>query len=234
MSRRRRRPFPFSSPQGQTATEIAEPGLLPQCQKWALRAFIELGGHQSIVLSGHCSEPGLVEALGVPLNAEEDYCQADVLAALKAKHRIMLGQELALPQDSPLIVNVRWLAEQVGLTESEQSILSFCVLLRHSVCLHQAMEALGDLNNLRLFSAMSVVLDLTVEEVRKAFSKDSGLYRASLVRIDGQPSFSVANKIELIRGLSDRMMVLHDNPFDLFADNFVLAPSASLEVAPQI
>ena len=79
MSRRRRRPFPFSSPQGQTATEIAEPGLLPQCQKWALRALIELGGHQSIVLSGHCSEPGLVEALGVPLNAEEDYCQADVL-----------------------------------------------------------------------------------------------------------------------------------------------------------
>ena len=230
MSRRRRRPFPFSPPQGPTATEIAEPGLLPQCQKWALRALIELGGHQSIVLSDHCSEPGLVEALGVPINAEEDYSQADVLAALKAKHRVMLGQELALPQDSPLIVNVRWLAEQVGLTESEQIVLIFCVLLRHSVCLPQAMEALGDLNNLRLYSAVSVVLDLTVEEVRKAFSKGSGLSRASLVRIDGQPSFSVANKIELIRGLSDRMMVLHDNPFDLFADNFVVAPSATLAV----
>ena len=230
MSRRRRRPFPFSPPQGQTATQNVESGLLPQCQKWALRALIELGGHQSIVLDGHCTEPSLVEALGVPLNAEGDYCQTDVLAALKLKHRAMLGQELALPADSPLVINTRWLAAQVGLSENEQIVLIFCVLLRHSVCLPQAMEALGDLNNLRLYSTLSVVLDLTVEEVRKAFSKDSGLSRASLVRIDGQPSFSVANKIELIRGLSDRMMVLHDNPFDLFADNFVIAPSATLAV----
>ena len=230
MSRRRRRSFPLCAPQGQIAAENVESGLLPHCQKWALRALIELGGHQSIVRDDHCSEPGLVEALGVPLNAESDYCQTDVLAALKLKHRAMVGQELALPADSPLVINTRWLAAQVGLTENEQIVLIFCVLLRHSVCLPQAMEALGDLNNLRLYSALSVVLDLTVEEVRKAFSKDSGLTRASLVRIDGQPSFSVANKIELIRGLSDRMMVLHDNPFDLFADNFVIAPSATLAV----
>jgi hypothetical protein len=40
MSRRRRRPFPFSPLQGQTATQNVESGLLPQCQKWALRALI--------------------------------------------------------------------------------------------------------------------------------------------------------------------------------------------------
>ena len=230
MSRRRRRSFPLCALHGQIATEGAESGLLPHCQKWALRALIELGGHQSIVLDDHCSEPGLVEALGVPLNAEDDYCQTDVLAALKLKHRAMLGEELVLPADSPLVVNTRWLAAQVGLTENEQIVLIFSVLLRHSVCLNQALEALGDLNNLRLYSALSVVLDMTVEEVRKTFSKEAGLSRASLVRIDGQPTFTLSNKIELIRGLSERMMVLHDNPFDLFSDNFVVAPEATLAV----
>ncbi|MCF8160492.1 MAG: AAA family ATPase [Polaromonas sp.] len=225
---RRRIPVSFANSQTQPVCEVLESDLVLHCQKWALRALVDLGGYQSVVMDGHCSEPGLITYLGVSINAEDEYCQNDVLAALRAKHRAILGQELALPHDSPLIANVHWLAEQVGLTTNEQNVLLFCVLLRQSVYLHQAMDTLGELNNTRVYSVLSVLLELSVDEVSKAFATNSGLSRAGLVRIDGSQNYPFSNKVELIQGLSDRMMVAHENQFDLFADNFIVAPQASL------
>ena len=227
---RRHSGFPFDPPTGQITGELLESEFALYCQKWALRALVELGAHQAILMEEHCSEPGLIKALGVCINVEAEYCQKDILAALKARHRAMLAQQLELPMKTPLIENMCWLANQIGLTQSEQTVLLFCVLVRHSVHLSQAMEALGILNKSRVHNALSVILDLTVEDVRKTFAPDSGLLRAGLARIDDSHSYLFADKVELIRGLADRMMVPHVDPFDLFADNFVVAPHATLAV----
>ena len=227
---RHRKALPFASSTDQIQGELPESDFAPQCQKWALRVLVELGGHRAILMPEHCAEPALITALGVAPHPEKNYCRDEMLAALQVRHSEMSKQKCTLPPNSPLIQNVRWLGEQVGLNQSAQDVLIFCVLARQNVHLNQALDVLGDLTNSRIQSVLSVILDLTCEDVSKVFASDSSLVRARLARIDSSHSYSFSNKIDLIRGLAERLMVSHANPFDLFADSFVVAPTSTLAI----
>lgn len=200
------------------------------CQKWTLRALIDLGGHNSVLHEGHCSEPGLIRSLGLNLDLELDYKQEKVLAELKKMHRETVIADLPEASTSDLMKNIVWLKDQLGLSVAEQKILFFCVLERQSVYLRQAMAVFGTMTSERIFTVLSVLLEIPLPIVHKAFSQDSGLTRSGLVTIDESNCFEFANKIELIPGLSERLVVEQKNRFNLFADNFVVAPSVELEI----
>lgn len=229
--RRSRNFFPFNELSSPVEVDQIAPEFVFYCQKWTLRALIDLGAHSSVLHTGHCSEPGLIQSLGLTgIDLENEYDQSKVLEALKKKHRDMLLA--ALPEKVPtaLTKNIAWLSEQLGLTEDEQKILFFCVLERQSVYLRQAMAALGQMSSARIVTVLSVLLEIPLPNVHKAFLQNSGLVRSGLATIDDTNCFDFSNKIDLIEGLSERLLVEQENIFNLFADNFVVAPAAKLDL----
>jgi transitional endoplasmic reticulum ATPase len=228
--RRSRSSFPFNALCESTASDPIAPEFAIYCQKWTLRALIDLGGHSSVLHDGHCSEPGLIRSLGLNVDLELEYNHDKVLDELKKKHRETIVTSLPESTTSALMKNIAWLTEQLGLTVDEQKILFFCVLERQSVYLRQTMATLGAMTSSRIITVLSVLLEIPLPNVHKAFAQNSGLTRSGLVSIDETNCFDFCNKIDLIEGLSERLVVEQENPFNLFADNFVVAPSAELEM----
>jgi SpoVK/Ycf46/Vps4 family AAA+-type ATPase len=231
MKRRRSRSFfPFDSIPNSEVSEHIAPEFAIYCQKWTLRALIELGVHSSILHNEHCSEPGLIRSLGLDVNLELDYEQGKVLAELKKKHREIVISTLPEASTCALMKNIAWLTTQLNLSHNEQKILFFCVLERQSVYMRQTMAALGAMNTSRVFNVLSVLLEIPLPDVQKAFSTTTGLIRSGLMSIDETNCFDFCNKVEMIEGLADRLITKQENPFNLFADNFVVAPVAELEM----
>ena len=228
--RRSRSSFPFESLCTSPITDSIVHEFVAYCHKWTLRALIDLGGHSSVLHDSHCSEPGLIHSLGLNIDLELDYQQEKVLDELKKKHRETVAAELPETSTSALMKNIAWLTEQLGLSVDEQKILFFCVLERQSVYLRQTMSTLGAMTSSRVITVLSVLLEIPLPNVHKAFSQGAGLVRSGLVSIDESNCFDFCNKIELIEGLSERLVVEQENPFNLFADNFVVAPVAELDI----
>ena len=85
--RRSRNSVPFDSAPSSTIGQLVAPEFEIYCQKWTLRALIELGAHSSILHEEFCTEPGLINSLGLNVNLELEYVQSKVLEELKKKHR---------------------------------------------------------------------------------------------------------------------------------------------------
>ena len=229
--RRSRSSFSFNALPESVGADPVAPEFAIYCQKWTLRALIDLGGHSSVLHDGHCSEPGLIRSLGLNVDLELGYQQDQVLDELKKKHRETVVAALPEASNSALMKNIAWLTEQLGLTVDEQKILFFCVLERQSVYLRQTMAALGSMTSSRIITVISVLLEIPLPRVHQAFSQNSGLTRSGLVSIDDANCFDFCNKIDLIEGLAEKLIVEQENPFNLFADNFVVAPAAELDMA---
>jgi transitional endoplasmic reticulum ATPase len=233
MKRRRhmRHAFPYNVLAESVEGDPVSAEFAVHCQKWALRALIDLGGHSAVLHEGHCSEPGLIRSLGLDVNFDMDYQHEVVLASLKKKHRQLAVAELQEPTTTALMKNISWLSEQLNLSADEQKILFFCVLDCQSVYLRQATSALGQLTNARVVTVLSVLLDIPLPNVHKAFSPTSGLTRSGLITIDGTGCYDFCNKVDLLHGLAERLVVEQENPFDLFSNNFVVAPKADLDLS---
>ena len=208
------------------------------CKTWSLRALIDLGGHTSIIQSLYCSEPALLQALGMEASMFENYEQTEVLAALKVLHKECLSQrtcnlinesQVAI-SSNPLTHNLNWLAKQINLTSDEEQILLLCVLCRQNVFLSQAIESLGMLSTSKLISTVAALLDIPLPRVVKALSEDSGLIQSGLLDVDGNACFSFNEKVEMLIGFSEQIMIEQQNLYSIFASNFTVAPTAHLDL----
>ena len=130
-----------SDVQGAATSSIDQfpPELANTCKRWALRALIDLGGCDSIVQHNYCSEPALMRALGIPTDLIDDYDQDRMRQALKDLHRAAVKTQLPSDEHTTLeqgncvlLRNIAWLADQVSLTQDEQQILLFSVLIRQN------------------------------------------------------------------------------------------------------
>lgn len=232
MKRRTQPPFLFLETKAEPNNEcLSDSAFARHCQKWSLRALVDLGGHSGILQEEFCTEPSLIQAMGVSVEnvTGSNYNQGDVVKLLKAKHREVMQDTFAWPEESHLTKNVRWLAEQVGLTEYEQRIVMFCVLASEHVYLRQALSALGPLNAPRVFTALSILLDIPLPEVRKALSPESNLSTSALLRLDETQPYEFCAKVELVSGLCEKLLLEHENRFDLFRDNFTVSGPAKLK-----
>ena len=243
VGRRRNSKYFLQSAVTASGMEDFSPEFADTCKRWALRALIDLGGYDGIVQSSCCTEPGLMRALGMQTEVIENYEQERMLEALKKMHRdIIRPKELdgtdataTMPsamstQDCALLRNVEWLGKQVLLTPDQKKILLFGVLVRQNLFLGQAVEALGSLSTSRAMSVLSVLLDISVPRVRHALAEDSSLIQSGLMNIDEIGNFDFNNKVEMLTGLAEQLMVEQKNLYFLFSSNFVVAPKPKLTI----
>ncbi len=197
------------------------PGFAAACRRWSLIALGALGGAQQILHQSNCSNPSLLGGLGIRFNGSDGcYDRAVAEASIARALRQALLTEPVWPQESPLLGNIHRLTEMLGLDRAEEAVLTLVVLERQDTLLSQALETLGELNNSRLYDALCQLLQLPETEIRLALLPSSRLFRTGLLRLDPR-IYSFEHKIDLITGLSEKMIHAHTQPFAMFANSFV-------------
>lgn len=240
LSKRPRRDIPFAPPErDQRNPALTDPlrALIPLCQLWTLRALIDLGGFAGMCRNERVPAPHFLAFIGLTRangwdNSVGETGRFDLRAALQAGSR-RLGElsrsgASQLPANSPCAANLAWLREELALTLLQTRILLLCVLARYCVPLGVALDALGSLSSLRLFSVVASVLECDVDDVRDALDRDGALASSGLARVDENDSYTFEGKIDVLRGIKDRLLALHADHFSLFADNFVASEAPVL------
>lgn len=203
----------------------------PICKLWALRILVELGGHSEAVLETHIDEPDLLRFLGIDSNTDlTEFDQDVVLRQLRRVHREVSTNKPVLPEQTDLVANAVWMQKHLGLNEVDILILSFCVLERHLMYLSMAIEHLGEMNELGLYSKLAVVLGVPAESVAQSLAANGTLARTGLMQVDRSEAYQFRDKLEMPRGLAERMLAHHENAFDLFSACFVVASEPTLSV----
>jgi SpoVK/Ycf46/Vps4 family AAA+-type ATPase len=197
------------------------PGFETICRRWSLLALVDLGASQQILRDTACMNMSLLKGLGIEhLDANGDYDRARVERLLQFELKLADNSDNAWPEHSPLVRNIRWLSEMLGLSSAEQAILSLVLLERHDTLLSQALNALGGMNNSRLYDVLCQLLRLPESDIRAALSSGSRLFRTGLLRVDNRV-YQFEYKIDLIAGLAEKMIHTQHQAFDLFASSFI-------------
>ena len=205
-----------------------EPEFTELASRWALRALVELGGFTSVIQDTHCSDPLLLQFVGLEIDEDADHDAAALVTRLRALHRQRARKPVTLPAGAPITGNLTWLAAQVGLTEVDQRILLFRVLDALFPQLREANDAVGQMTASKVHAFLSLMLEIPLADVRAAFEPDSAFGRTRLLTIDDSCPFDFHHKVELLEGFADCITKAHANPFDMFAAHFAAAPPAEL------
>jgi transitional endoplasmic reticulum ATPase len=177
----------------------------PIVRLWVLRLLVPLECHRKFITRHGFDSEELARLF--ELTSDEDTPKAGVSephnpVAIKAKLKnlyLIAEQEsssVSLPE--PLASNIKLLADQVGLSEVECWVLAFAVMISQHRILDDSTDMLGsELNSLRVYHVLSVLLGFPESEIRSALSSQSTLTQTSLVVIDNHRN-SLARKLDLL------------------------------------
>jgi SpoVK/Ycf46/Vps4 family AAA+-type ATPase len=209
----------------------------PLCRLWALRVLVELGALEELCRGDVFSAPQLLHFVGVqprpvdgnpgPFVAEFDRKAAMRQARQRLREQSAPGVAV-LPEDSIAARHLLWLRAELGLSELQAQVLLLCVMARRNVHLGVTLCSLGDLSTLRLYTVLATVLGTSVEAAAKAMERTGTLAVSGLARVDHNGQYEFPAKIDLLHGVTERLLVDHTDRFSLFADNFVMSGTPRL------
>ncbi len=233
--RRRRRRFDRGSTDPQVTLDRPLQAFDPVCRLWALRALVELGGMSELACGDMFKAPHLLQYVGLQGETDDNN---DLFAEFDAdKMRVRARQLLrdaqakfaGMPEDEALCANLRWLRQELALSDLQTRILMLCVLERRNIHLSAALESLGELSAMRLYTVLATLLTVPIEEVAQALDPSGALARAGLARVDNRAFYNFQAKIDLLSGLEEHLLLSHGDRFGMFADNFVAGMPAQLK-----
>lgn len=183
---------------------LVMPSIEPIIRLWILRLLIPLECHRQFIQSHGFVNDELAELLGLQVAWElldEAFNGHDIRAQIKRIYDAseMAAADCVLPH--PLADNIRQLSAQVGLSKVESSILAFSVLVHSDRLLNEVTDWLGmELNTLKVYYALSVLLGFPEAEIREALSMNSVLSRTSLVVLNRHHSRVLDGKLDVLSG----------------------------------
>lgn len=221
--------FEFGVFPDQEILQSAVPGFEAVCRRWSMIALGALGGAQSMLRTHNCNNVSLLDALNIRYQNDEGFYERTVAEqSIKIAYEAAIASEPAWPEQSPLMDNIQWMTNVLGLNRTEIALLTLVILERQDTVLSQALDSLGALNNSRLFDMLCQLLQVSEAEIRAALSPSARLYRTGLLRLDGR-IYVFEHKIDLINGLAEKMILNHSEPFALFSNSFVSGRKSVLE-----
>ena len=213
---------------------LAPASMEPLVRLWLLRLLVPLEAHKKFIDKHGFDDDALAETIGLGRwtgtrdRFHEQDSDFDPIAARRELCRLHKDCEKTSGNakvSNPLGNNVKRLAQLVGLSATDCRILEFAVLLHTEKMLDDITGLLGELSSLKLSWALSVLLDLPQDNIRKALSADSALARSGLVALDRNANYQLAQKLELLSaGFADNMISADADPVTLLKD--AVFPSA--------
>jgi transitional endoplasmic reticulum ATPase len=210
-------------------------GLDPVIQLWLLRMLVPLGGQQGFVAPYGFRDDVLANSIGLgnwldPSSKDHD------LKAIQSQLRQLHQQaekrwSKALVPDR-LRQNTKRLSCLVALSEADCRVLEFAVSIHNERLLDDTADLLGQLSSIKLFHALSAILALPENEIRRSLSPQGILTRSGLVSVDRSGPSNLRGKLNLLSEAFSELMATSDaDPMTLLHGTVSAAPPATLRLA---
>ena len=228
------------------------------CRLWLLRLLVPLGAQRKFINRHDFASDKLAQVLGLgrwiddeseswdlsedqghEIDEDEDADDAShrtfnasrVRSELRRLHQAAERKSESLNLPLALRTNLDRLAALVGLSAIDVRILEFSVMLHSDSLLAETAEWLDELSTVKLIRTLSVLLDLSEDQVREALATQAVLSRTGLVTCERQGANTLANKLELLSDhFADTIMSGEMDPVDLLRQNVSPCPPAQLSL----
>lgn len=189
---------------------------------WLLRMLIPLGGHQRFVRTCDFYDDDVAVQLGLGHWVGPDSDGFDpraVRAELRTLHTSAERKWRDARVPALLTANIKRLAELAGLTDVDQRILEFGVMLKTEKYLDRTADWLGLMSSVKVFRALSTILKQPEHEIRKALSPAGILARSALVSIHGSGTSTLGEKLDLLsETFADQIASMDADPISLLRE----------------
>ena len=207
----------------------------PIIQLWLVRLLIDLGAHKDFVNDHGFSNDGLAHAIGLGDWVEctrMEFDRKKVMLELRRVHREIQAKFKDAQAPAILRENVKRLAKLVSLTQTDCRILEFAVLIRNESTLDEACDSLGTLSSLKVYHALSVVLNIPEDEIKVALSSNAILAKSGLVAVDRTGSSFMMGKLDLLSDhFADIISSCDVEPIGLLKDTVHRGQPATLTIS---
>lgn len=210
--------------------------MTPIARLWALRLIVPLGAHRELLSDDGFHNEMLGRAVGLPVGEElepdDPPTTKQHLMALRVLHRAAerAKQRPTLPPQ--LRRNVQRLSDLLHLSDLEQRLLAFAVLLFSDAMLEAAADGLRYISTSVAYRMLATLLDAQPKEVREALSSRGTLVAAGLLQFDRAGQAQLSSKLSVLSGeFADQMVHADSDPIDLLKASLVPSRPAELAAA---
>lgn len=204
-------------------------------QLWLLRLLVPLGGHRDFINQHGFNSDALAETLGLGEwidSSSRDFDPKAVRTELRKLHQDAERRLRGAAAPSCLSRNVERLSGLVGLTGTDARILEFAVFIHNERLLDDTADWLGSLSSVKMFHALSVLLDLPEHEIRSSLSPQAILARSGLLSVARSGTSMLRSKLDLLSdSFSDHIYSSDSDPVNLLRDTVVVSSIAELGIA---
>jgi transitional endoplasmic reticulum ATPase len=201
---------------------------------WLLRILVPLGGHREFVRSHGFNNDTLAEAVGLGHwidPSPHDFDLKVVRSELRLLHQKAEKQWAKAHLPACLRNNVGQLSDLVGLSTTDCRILEFAVSIHNEQLLDDTADWLGSISSIKVFHALSVILDLPELDIRSSLSAQGILATSGLVSVDRSGSSTLRGKLDLLSsGFADLMASSEADPVSLLRGTVSAAGLAQLNL----
>jgi transitional endoplasmic reticulum ATPase len=201
---------------------------------WLLRILVPLGGHREFVRSNGFYNDTLAEAVGLGHwidPSPHDFDLKVVRSELRLLHQKAEKQWAKAHLPACLRNNVGQLSDLVGLSTTDCRILEFAVSIHNEQLLDDTADWLGSISSIKVFHALSVILDLPELDIRSSLSAQGILAASGLVSVDRSGSSTLRGKLDLLSGgFADLMASSEADPVSLLRGTVSAAGPAQLNL----
>ena len=209
--------------------------LAPIVHLWLLRLLVPLGGHREFVSQHGFNNDVLAEVLGLGewIDPEQgDFDPSKVRTELRKLHKVGERKLGNVVPPTCLQGNVERLSALVGLSETDCRILEFAVLIQNERLLDDTADWLGQLSSVKVFHALSVLLNVPEQEIRQALGSQGILARSGLVSVDRSGTTTLRNKLDLLSdNFADHIFSSDTDPVSLLRETVAIGTPAELEIS---
>jgi SpoVK/Ycf46/Vps4 family AAA+-type ATPase len=189
---------------------------------WLLRILVPLNGQYKFVSKMGIENDRLAETLGFVTPDDIAFESVEIKKARARLYRLhAAGEKKYLKAELPkeLAENIRRLADLVGLSEIDCSILGFVTLIQNDRLLDDTADWLGQLTTAQVYHALSVILAQPESAIRTALSSKGVLIQSGIVSLDRSGPARLRNKLDLLSSrFAESLLVSEEDPFSLLRD----------------
>lgn len=206
--------------------------LTPIVKLWILRILVQLGVQRRFITEHGFENDPLAENLDLGHWIHDDELEWNrqlISSELRKQYALAERHHLDAAVPDCLATNIARVADMVGLTTTDCRLLEFAILVHSEKLLEDASDWMGRLSTGQVFRALSTILDLPEQDVRKSLASDGALAKSALLTIERQREYQLCQKLNLLSdSFSDCMCESEVEPISMLRETVMLSSPAQL------
>lgn len=156
--------------------------------------------------------------------------EAEKIAGFGELFKAQQARQPRKPDNTVLSTNINRLASHLKLSQVEQEVLLFAILVRQEPALTAILDAADRLTRLACVHIVASAMGLTEDEAHKALSSEGRLAKTGILKLSTEIE-EFSRKIELLPGLSSQMLEKHADTINILKGYLVSSRTGKHDVS---